>query len=287
MAHSTVSVFTDQLFSLKSIALGRLVLNVRTPWQDFCPSSVALTDNDISKEPFLNIKDILSHSTGSKFHSRLTHLLSGYSQRHDASHSTINAPQATKYSILNSSVLFETMCGDENIRLWFEKCIKSGSDIFMVVGMITVTDAVIGIEEASTSLLGGGVQVPVTDAVTMGHAVALPAAVGEILDVSADAARLVKDQVKTSFVAPGERVIGIQYRKVRFEWLSSRLMEKAFLEKNSRWKIHFGADRGDESEGDDDIIEACLDFDLKESDIREDDGSEATAVVGGELVFIS
>lgn len=39
------------------------------------------------------------------------------------------------------------------------------------------------------------------------------------------------------FVAVGEHVCAVQYRKVRFKWFSSHDLDKVSLEKNNRWNV--------------------------------------------------
>jgi hypothetical protein len=58
-----------------------------------------------------------------------------------------------------------------------------------------------------------------------------------------------------------KQIRAIQYRKVDFEWFRSRDLDRASLEKSSRWKIYWGT-RDEEYSGDeedaDDVLEAKL-----------------------------
>ena len=69
-----------------------------------------------------------------------------------------------------------------------------------------------------------------------------------------------------SFVAEGEQVSAVQYRKVQFKWYLSRDLDRAALEKGSRWKVHSSL-RGQEI-GTNDVVEAIISSD------KDPDGEE-------------
>lgn len=60
-----------------------------------------------------------------------------------------------------------------------------------------------------------------------------------------------------SFGAPGEQIYAVQYRKLRFNWFSSRHVDKAELERDNRWKVSLGL-RGGDNRNVDDVLEAYL-----------------------------
>ena len=68
-------------------------------------------------------------------------------------------------------------------------------------------------------------------------------------------------RVQRRFVATGEQIGAVQYRKVRFRWFSSRDLDKATLDKENRWKIYWNV-RGQET-ANDDILEADLQDELE------------------------
>ena len=100
-----------------SIELGRLIVDVYTPWQDFCPSaSVALTRADITVNSSFRIRDILAKSKGTQFHLRLIKFLTSFYTTEKAAVSSVVATEATSYMLLNSRLHLGHICKDEVTR---------------------------------------------------------------------------------------------------------------------------------------------------------------------------
>jgi hypothetical protein len=58
--------------------------------------------------------------------------------------------------------------------------------------------------------------VPTTAILTSGASTVVPSGATDVLDVGIDVSMYGQRSAETSFIAPGERVIGVQYRKVVF-----------------------------------------------------------------------
>lgn len=84
-----------------------------------------------------------------------------------------------------------------------------------------------------------------------------------------------------SFIAPGERVIGVRYRKLKFRVLKKKSVDTASLESNSnRWEMFTGGDRASE----DDIIEADFEDELAEEDLECDANEDEMVILEAEDV---
>jgi hypothetical protein len=68
-------------------------------------------------------------------------------------------------------------------------------------------------------------------------------------------------------VAIGEQICAVQYRKVRFKWFSSRDLDTAALDKETRWKVYWN-ERGEET-GTNDVVEVNLQDALELEDEHE------------------
>jgi len=241
MPPSSFSVF---LRPEGSIELGRLVVDVYSPWQDFCPSaSVALTKADITVNSSLRIRDILDKSEGTQFHLRLTNFLTSYCQTEKAALSTVVAPEAASYILLNSRLHLGRLCKDQVTRDWLEAIIAEGWNAYMIVGIHTVKDAKITHSHQNAVETKASIQLPV-------DTLAAPGA-GTI--TSGDIANL--DVGAAKWRAPG---VAIQYRKLKFKWFSSRTLESANLEKGNRWKVCLLGDTpepGEDVEDVEDVVE--------------------------------
>ena len=70
--------------------------------------------------------------------------------------------------------------------------------------------------------------------------------------------------------APGEIVFAVQYRKVRYNWFSSRKMKDGFLNVEcNRWKVFPITGRTQLDHEDDDIVEAILQDSIVEEYIED------------------
>lgn len=89
---------------------------------------------------------------------------------------------------------------------------------------------------------------------------ATPQVVRNALASRVSTMREVQKDSQSTFVATGEQIYAVQYRKLKFRWFSSRKVEKSCLEHRNRWKIASAELRADDSEDEED--EDVLDVDL-------------------------
>jgi len=246
MPPSSFSVFVNPLLVQDSIELGRLVLDVHHPWQDFCPStSGRLTRADITVNSSFRIRDILDKSKGTRFHLRLTKFLTSFYKTENATLSTVVAPEATSYMLLNSRLHLGRTCKDQVTRDWLETVIQERWNAYMIVGIHTVKDAEVTHDHRNVVETKASIQLPVDTLAAPGAGALTP---GDIPDLDAGAEKWRERGESSSFVAPGEQVIAIQYRKLKFKWFSSRTLESAYLEKGNRWKVYLLGDKAEPGE---------------------------------------
>jgi hypothetical protein len=137
------------------------------------------------------------------------------------------------------------------MRKWVEKIVNQGDDIYVIVGFHTVSNARI----VQESVLGREVAGQIKSSLGLIlAAISAVAPLGNIVDPHVNGHHQVIEGGQIQFVAPGEQICALQYRKVCHRWLSSRRIDKAFLSKNPRW-VSYERYRDDE-EGEEDIIEA-------------------------------
>jgi len=148
--------------------------------------------------------------------------------------------------------------------------------------LVTVLDAAAKRSASDARTVAGSTTVPVGEIVTGGASAALPAALGgDTLDVGVSASLGHKNTSSSSFIAPGERIIGVQYRKIKFRLFSSRSVQSAFLENNpNRWKMFMGGDRASS----DDSLEADLEDSMDVDDLELD--QELDSIVHEDAGFV-
>lgn len=242
------SVFQPSLLPLSAVSLGRLIRNTKSPHQDYVdPTLPTLPETD--RNPQDNYRELLTSTRTIKLRGRLMQLLGASRGSHKHSELDLNATSAYTYSLHNSTPFFKAACGTQAVRAWLQDTIENGYDAYLVVGYHTVVDAQVG---------GGQGQVTVdTQGASIGIAemTGLPEVKGLDVGVTVDCG--VARVSTRSFVAPGEQVYAVQYRKVAFKWYSwSKKVESGMLT-DEMWRVYAG--RGEaEDTAEDDTMEALL-----------------------------
>lgn len=136
-----------------------------------------------------------------------------------------------------------------------EENVEEGYNVYMIVAITTVKDANVTGSIDKSSKVSPGITVPVAEIATSGASIGLPDALAQIADVGGDVDFVRKVKAKREFFAPGERIIAFQYRKITFEWFSSKNIDRASLDRENRWKILVALRSGDR----DDVVNAELD----------------------------
>ena len=233
----TSSIIFPQFFlPVTSIKLGRLVTSISHPHQDYY-------DPPLSNPP----SSIVSHrdrytgyqhgGTRSNFSTTLTSLLSSAFSKRANSRTRIETTQVKTYTLENSSKIFEEAMKIDSTRKWIEKAIDDGDDVYLIVGFHTVVDARIVHESVKSQDVGGRVGIPVDLSLA---AVGAIVPFGNVINPSVEGQHVNADSLQAQFLVPGEQICALQYRKVRFRWLSSKGVDSASLSKYPRWRTTDG-----------------------------------------------
>jgi hypothetical protein len=226
----SVSVFTS-LQPAESVALGRLVIDIDKPWQEFCPSSnLAITGQNIAQKSSFFVREILNQSKGTGFLVKLTKFFTSFYKTDESSFFDIAASEATTYLLLNSGEYFRRVCSDSVTKSWLEEVIKQDWPVYMVVGIHTVKNAIVVHNADSLTMSNASAQVPVTLAST---SAGIPLT-NDALDLVVDTSKYHSDGEASRFRTSEELVFAVQYRKVRFKWFSSKCRNNS---RNSQIKI--------------------------------------------------
>jgi hypothetical protein len=229
-----VSVFIS-LQPTDSVALGRLVVDIDKPWQDFCPSSdIGISPKDIAIKSSFLIKRIFNQSRGTKFQVQLSMFLKSFFSANNSERLDLSASEATTYLLLNSGLHFQRICSEAATRSWLQTVVKYGWPVYMIVGIHTVKNA--SIVRSNETLNDAGVSVVAPLGTMAAAGVALPVA-NEVLDTSFDTERLQTREDSSSFVTRDEQVLAVQYRKLRFRMFSSHKLDSPTLERTNIWKV--------------------------------------------------
>lgn len=256
-----VSILLAQLFLPQSaVKLGRFVTNVNEPHRDYHDPNTSRNFSIVEKvETDYDGVDTLTNYRN--FASELTSFLSSSFSRRAKTSIRIATNQVKTYYLDNNGQWFRDIVQLEDVRMWIERTIDEGEDIYVVVGYHTILDARIAEQSGEQRDSGGKVVVPISAAMAAMAAAGIVVPFGNIADLGlAGASGRMEDQQR-QFVARGERIIAVQYRKLRFKWFSSKnVVDKASLAKETQWK-RYDRPRYFQSDGDD-MVEVELDDDL-------------------------
>ena len=285
MATKLLTVLSKVFPTLTADTLGRLITDAKNPSQDFWPEDTSSFEAQIEQRSFNDVHSALAENKRTAFHSKLTQFLFGDISHEKLSLDEIVSSESKYYFLTQPRLHFQRMCKDNETRRWIEDTLRE-YPIFLVVGLVTVKEAAVVKKLMQSRQVGGGFEVPVLDILTHGVSAMLPFG-GDLLNVGEEVDVGRKRGTVLTFVAPGERVVGVQYRKLKFALFSSMYSDNAAdtatLDKDNKWKM-LGIDRASGSE---DILEADLVESITVEDLELDGETELMTVDDDEFVFIN
>lgn len=253
---SSFFVFKHNLLPMNSVALGRLVIDTSTPWQDFCPNTEAPGASEIGIVPQPRLRELFERTKGSKIHDSLCKVFCSLLRNENVVDGLSSAQEKTYY-LLNSGPYFSRLCGNQQAREWFETTIKHGWNVYMVVGIHTVHES--------------SVHAPNLDQIDR-SVFSVPHVGSSVQQAEQEVGLTVSaGNYDGGSPSPRELIIAVQYRKVQFKWFSSRKMDAAFLEVGqNRWKVFAIGGRAERNEDEEDIVEADLQDEIEAEEIEEE-----------------
>jgi len=269
------TILLPQLFLPRSaVSLGRFVINVNEPHQDFHDPACEPTSNVIEKVEthYSSVHRVAGHR---HFASDLTSFVSSSFSKLAKASISITADEVKTYYLNNSGQWFRDAVRSESTRKWIERTIDEGEDIYIVVGYHTILNARIMEQCGGQSTSGGKLVMPIS-ATLAATGVLVP--ISNLADPGVAGSRGCMEDEQRHFKAQGEQICAVQYRKVRLRWFASSKVENMTLGRETQWK-RYDRPRYLESDGED-MIEAALEDDLAIGGDREIWTTES-----GEIVF--
>lgn len=268
MAPSALTIIRGAFLELEEVPLGCFVPDVIDPGQDYWPETgVSLPPDQISSRSITNLRQLLSDEKHAGVGSKLTHFFREDIKGQVESSFKLSAAKSTAYFLKHPKSHFMRLCSDETTKRWMEETIRD-SPIFLIVGFVTVTQAEVDQKRRTAKSFQAVGEVDVTSIISSGTSEIIPN--GNLLDIGGKISIGSQSKASTSFIAAGERIIGVQYRKVHFHLFSFRnKVEEATLERN-QWRMLLGGDRS----GAEDSLEVVLQDSTIPEDLELDDDRE-------------
>jgi len=266
------------LLPVQAVKLGRLVIDCEEPLADYFDLADTGSLNGVTTKQ-TDYSYTSCHNADAGFTLQLTQLISAARKKTRKTNTTITTQQTQTHRLDNSTPFFRNAVRSLEARKWIERAIDQGDTIYMVVGFITLMNALIVEDVGVTGAISSSVEVPLTTTLAASTGIILPG-VGDPA-VAGHAQHGESDQVR--YVASGECICAIQYRRVKTSWFNSKDLDKAKLDKTNRW-ITYASVRGQGEEGEDDVVDADLD-EADDSLLQSEETKEVT-VWNGDVYII-
>jgi hypothetical protein len=270
MSPSSLTLIRAAFLDHSEVSLGCLVPNPLEPGQDFCPVKPPVIGEDkINKRYIENVHDLLGADKHIGLRAKITRMFSATARGESRAFNRFVAQRATLYYRTHPSLHFESLCDNDDTKEWIEKVLKR-FPIFLVTGFLTMTDAAVDRARQQSGQVRLTAEVSTGDIGSSG----VTAVVGEMPDsVGAEVNAGGQFDTHYSFVAPGERIIGVQFRKLIFNRFSSVDIDKTKLKRNT-WVMFLGDRHKGTETSIGDILEANLEESLTVDDLELEDQVE-------------
>lgn len=247
------SLLARLLLPSESVRLGRYVLNPLEPHEDFLDPECSPNARPM-KLSMTEYTAVQGQSKDSELGASIGALLDS-SNLHSKFRMRATETATSEIHVLpNSRIWFKATLEHEPNREWLEEAVESGAKVYLIVGYQMVLDAQISDQVGRHQRNNNSAQVPVVEAATA--ALGGVSISGDMINPGFRANFGTTDSFGSTFTAPGIQVCAVQYRMVKFKWWSSCNVDRATLEKGSRWLVH-GQLRGQEG-GLNDVMEAYI-----------------------------
>jgi hypothetical protein len=266
---------------LDSVKLGRFITNIDQPNESYHEPPTAEAPNSLVAEFHFTSEN--QNDTDASFGSALTSLMSAGFSKRAKSKIYITPAHGKNYSLDNSEAWFDKAVSLSDTRKWIEKAALRGDNIYMIVGITTLFDACLVLSSGAEREVGGQINVPI--GLSLAAASVIVPLAG-LTDRTVHGKYQNIDNAQAQYIAPGEQVCALQYRKICHKWLSRRLIEHSRLSKTRQWSCMEGEkrdayeDEEDEEDDDEDMIEVGFE------DMDQLDGKWEIEVSSGEVVCI-
>ena len=266
------------LLPFEAVRLGRLVKRIDQPLEGYHEPFPSEVPTPIVSR--FNFAERNQQGSRASFGSSLTALFSAAFSKLSSTGVHVEPTWCKTYALDNSDLWFDRAISHEETKKWIEKAAIRGSKLSMVVGMWTMTDTQFLQTTVREQELQGQAMAPVSLSLAAAGAV-VP--LGGLVDPSAHGDFASFASNGTRIFAPGEQICAVQYRQIRYKWLSSRVVENLQLSKTRQWFCTEG-DRRDAYEDDGDDDEDVIEVEVGEAESLGDGWTAAESEEG--LIYV-
>jgi hypothetical protein len=237
----TAGLSTDQ------VKLGRLITNIWSPANTFHdPPTVSYSPN---VHNVTHYSSKLYHRSGSQssVSSKLSKLFGINSDRSSEVFLKIEAESTTTQTLSNYSDLFKSMWhrqeasstpGTEGTRQWIQDRLVDDEEVYMIVGITTVTDATVTVVECSTSTTAYHAGIPISEIASLAQPALATISALDVM-IAMTVGRFGKSG--GSYEVKGTNVVAVQYCKVKVgKWWKGKGAEAKLSSGEIAWEWFIG-----------------------------------------------
>lgn len=250
---------------------GYFITDKSNPQNYFSPTDVTVFSSPSRSaqiEAFAVSTPLLVHSLSknTKLSLNLSSFASQYFSKSNSSYQKLEACQATRYLLLQADVWLDHLSANAELQEWLEKRIADRKKVWMITGVLTLSDTHITLSSSRQFGLGVGGSVPLLAAA----GIPLPST---DLSIGVDVRGEKAEGQERSFQVPDEKVFEFQLSRIRLK-KGKGSGRAALTGDKPRWVPHWDtrgswADEVAQSAEEEDIFEAGLGEDTDE-DVYED-----------------
>jgi len=244
-----------------SVTLGSLISNIRNPHQDAQAND--RQEYEIVTRSASDFAGKASDSKDSLFVFKLAKWASA--RRSDLSKDRLGlAANTTKvYELKNPNDVFNSLCELKGVRTWLQRRVEKSQNSYFIVGLQTFSDAAVKQSIDDKTETSVSAELPVDAATT-----AL-AGLNFGLNPKLKAKQEASQSNNMKFKSPGEQILAVSYRRLKFSWFSPSA-DNVSLSDDNCW-VMVSDDRGEEDEDEAEIVQVTLeDLNEEDSDVKVD-----------------
>jgi hypothetical protein len=276
---------TEVPYTLDDVSLGSLVPSIDRPHQDTIGPARRLrylTDYKWRGQSNLNLvqREQSQRSISAKLARFLGFGLAGNIGDAQSNQIQLRSREGRMYELVQPKQLFLKLVARPDTREWLENAWDASEDVHYVVGYLTLFDATEVDAHSAISTIQGGVDRHTEPQIIRGPNQGLSVSRGAAAGISAS--DTVHSYEQGSSEAPGERIYAICFRKVRFDWFSSRVERTGKLEKDNCWIVTSMRGSDGDSDGESeglDAIEINFEEDIETVQIADNPSLETNVEV--------
>ena len=130
-------VIDPKVLNSPSVTLGRLVTNVRTPWDEFCVEAPRPNEDQVGISPDALLRDLLEESSSAALKAKFITVLSTFLGTPDAEN-IAKSVAGKSYFLTNPRQWLKDVCQTSEVRGWIEEMIKIEWGVWLVVCIHTI-----------------------------------------------------------------------------------------------------------------------------------------------------